>query len=275
MRSRVGAVERLLCTLLALFVLWQPTWSAIVAQEKVKEMIQQAHDLLNASLSQDELHLFEVGLGLGVGGEKGTTEFVQPLSLQLTVLDLTNALSREMNLPKWQAMLRALGGDREILKRFAQMRPHFALLEGRLKQNQEGGLDQQLDQLAALNTSTTWTRIWPQLKTLIENVANLYDWFDRYQRNAAVVNERTLRDYAEAVHSKDGLTLAEALHLIHQQVCPSGTDDQDLDDMESASFHNDSVACSGGLGQSLQDALKQVRYGYFSYGFQLWHTISY
>lgn len=252
MRSRVPVVRRLLSSLLALFVLCQPTWSAIVAQEKVKEMVQQAHHLLNASLSEDALQLFELG------GEKGTPELAQPLSLQIMVLDETNALSREMNLPKWQAMLLALGGDRHILKRFAQLRPHFAALEGMLRQSQNGGLEQQLDQLAALNTSTTWTRIWPQLQTLIQSVAELHDWFDRYQRNSAVVNESILRTYAETVLNKGGLTIRKALDSIHQQVCPPVIGEYDFHDMESAQSYNRSVTCDGGLLKTLDEALKQV-----------------
>lgn len=254
MRSRVPA-----STLLALFLLWQPTWSAIVAQEKVKEMVQQAQHLLNASLSEDGLQLFQVG------DEKEATKFVQPLSMQIRVLDLTNGLSREMNSPKWQAMLRAMGGDREILKRFTQMRPHFAVLEGRLRQSQEGGLDDQLDQIAALNTSITWTRVWPQLKILIKTVADLHNWFDRYQRNAAVVNERTLHDYAKIVHSKDGLTIRKALDSIHQQACPPTIQVDVFDDTEISPPHNDSVPCSGGLLQSLENALQQVLLAVFSH----------
>lgn len=253
MKSKVSAVNRLPglpLYFLGLFVLLQPTWSAIVAQEKVKEMVEQAHVMLNASTSESELRLLENGGENGIG----TTELVQPLSLQIAVLHVTDALSREMNLPKWQAMLRALGGDREILKRFTQLRPHFAALEKRLIQGQDGGTEEQLDQLAALNTSsTTWTRIWPQLQTFIQTVANLHDWFDRYQRNAAVVNERTLRDYAETVHGTDGLTISRALASIHKAVCPSSTSE---DDMESA--NNNTDTCSGGVLETLQVALTQV-----------------
>ncbi len=251
MKSKVSAVNRLPIYFLGLFVLLQSTWSAIVAQEKVKEMVEQAHVMLNASTSESELRLLENG------GEKriGTTELSQPLSLQIAVLHVTDALSREMNLPKWQAMLRALGGDREILKRFTQLRPHFAALEKRLySQGQDGGTEEQLDQLAALNTSsTTWTRIWPQLQTFIHTVANLHDWFDRYQRNAAVVNERTLRDYAETVHGTDGLTISRALASIHKAVCPSSTSE---DDIESA--NNNTDTCSEGVLETLQIALTQV-----------------
>jgi hypothetical protein len=242
--------KRLLNYFLLLLVLLHPVWSAIVAQEKVREMVHQARVLMNTTLSDDELSLF----GLEGDKDRVTTEFAQPLSLQIAVLHVTDALSREMNLPKWQAMLRALGGDREILKRFAQMRPHFALLEKKLGQGQDGGTEEQLDQLAALNTSfTTWTRIWPQLQTLIHTVGNLHDWFDRYQRNAAVVNERTLRDYAETVHSTDGLTIGQALISIHKAVCPFSMDE---DDMEIENNRTD--MCNGGVLETLQTALVQV-----------------
>jgi hypothetical protein len=186
------------------------------------------------------------------------TEFAQPLSLQIAVMHVTDALNREMNLPKWQAMLRALGGDREILKRFAEMRPHFASLEKRLNQGQDGGIEEQLNELAALNTSmTTWTRIWPQLQTLIHTVGNLHDWFDRYQRNAAVVNERTLRDYADTVHSTDGLTIGQALISIHKSVCPFSMDDAYDDYTESE--NNSTDICRGGVLETLQTALTRVR----------------
>ena len=249
MKSTVSAVKRLPLYLLGLFVLLQPTWSAIVAHEKVKEMVEQAHIMLNASANESELRLMEDGREKGIG----MADLAQPLSLQVAVMHVTDALSREMSLPKWQAMLRALGGDREILKRFAQMRPHFAALEKQLGQGQDGGTEEQFDQLTALNTSSTWTRIWPQLQSFIQTVTNMHDWFDRYQRNAAVVNERTLRDYAETVHGTDGLTISKALASIHKAVCPPGVDD---DYMEQA--HNETEPCSGGVLEILQTALTQV-----------------
>lgn len=228
-------------------LLWSPTLSAVVAQEKVKELVQQIQ-MRNDSSQSDNLHFLELR------GSKERGEIAQPLSLQLEVLDLTNSLNREMNLPKWHAMLRALGGDREILKRFAQMRPYFTELEGLLKQGHDEGIEGQLDRLAALNTSSTWTRVWPQLQTLINTVANLHDWFDRYQRNSAVVNERTLLDYAKTVHGNDGLTISKALESIHEEICPF-----DLKD-DFGTTGNNSAICHGGILEILQDALAKVLY---------------
>lgn len=240
--------KKLLSFLLLLFVFLQPTRSAIVAHEKVSEIVQQAQRLMNATLADGKLRLFE----MEGNKEAVMAKLVQPLSLQIAVMQVTSALSREMNLPKWQAMLRALGGDREVLKRFAQMRPHFALLEKRLSAGQDGGIEEQLNQIAALSTSsTTWTRIWQQLQTLIQEVDNLHDWFDRYQRNSAVVNERTLRDYAETVHS--GLTIEKALASIHEAVCPFTIIDDDMERVD-----NSSDICYGGVLETLQTALTRV-----------------
>ncbi|KAI9565211.1 hypothetical protein GHT06_008993 [Daphnia sinensis] len=248
MTRLVSPEKKLRSCLLLLLVFLQPTRSAIVAHEKVSEIVQQAQRLLNTTLADGNLRSFELE------GNNGAvmTQLVQPLSLQIAVMQVTAALSREMNLPKWQAMLRALGGDREVLKRFAQMRSHFALLEKRLSAGQDGGIEEQLNQIAALSTSsTTWARVWQQLQTLIQEVDNLHDWFDRYQRNSAVVNERTLRDFAETVHS--GFTIERALASIHEAVCPYTMDDEDI-----ARPDNSSVICNGGVLETLQTALTRA-----------------
>lgn len=248
MTRLVSAEKKLRSCLLLLLVFLQPTRSAIVAHEKVSEIVQQAQRLLNTTLADGKLRSFELD------GNNGAvmTQLVQPLSLQIAVMQVTAALSREMNLPKWQAMLRALGGDREVLKRFAQMRSHFALLEKRLGAGQDGGIEEQLNQITALSTSsTTWARIWQQLQILIQEVDNLHDWFDRYQRNSAVVNERTLRDFAETVHS--GFTIEKALASIHEAVCPYTMDDEDMQRPD-----NSSVICDGGVLETLQTALTRA-----------------
>ncbi|XP_046442502.1 uncharacterized protein LOC124192954 [Daphnia pulex] len=234
--------NKLLGSCLLLLVFLQPAWSSIVAREKVIELIHQA---------QAEERLFELKELFEGDKEEVPTEFAQPLSLQIVVMHVTDALNREMNIRNWQAMLRALGGDREILKRFAEMRPYFASLEKRLNQGQDGGIEEQLNELAALNTSmTTWTRIWPQLQTLIHTVGNLHDLFDCFQRNATVVNRRTLSDYADTVHSTDGLTIGQALISIHKAVCPFSMDDAYDDYTESE--NNSTDICRGGVLETLQ-----------------------
>lgn len=218
--------------------------SAMVAQDKVIEMVQQVKEQISDTL-----------MGVpDLTGQKAPT-WSEPLSLQLAVLEVTDSLSREMSLPKWQAMLRALGGDREVLKRFAQLRPRFNALEKQA--NYEGGIEDQLNLVANLNTSSTsWGLLWPQLQTLIQTVTNLHDWFDRYQRNVEVVNERTLRDYAETVHGKDGLTTGKAIESLHTSVCPFDIEDENNDD----SFNSSRMAllCSGGAFDVLQNALLKV-----------------
>lgn len=240
-------LQRLASCMLILSVLCGPTKSAIVAQEKLKEMAQEAIGAYSLS-NEDDLRLIE-----STTKETSSADVVQPLSLQIAVLQVTDALSHEVNLPKWQAMLRALGGDREILKRFAQLRPHFTILEKQLGQGQEWGIEEQLEKLASLETSSSWSRIWAQLHTLVHNVANLYDWFDRYQRNAAVVNERTLRDYAETVHGAEGLTISKTLDSIHKTICPFSTIDGGME-----KFNNRSDICSNGALEMLQMALTEV-----------------
>ena len=141
---------------------------------------------------------------------------VNPLSLQLAVLQVTDSLNREMSSSTWQAMLRALGGDREILTRFSRLRERFSVLEDQL------ALGRSTEQFQVLSdiSHSVWSRLWPQLETLVKTVTDLYDWFSLYQRNSAAVNERTLSDYAQLVHGKDGLNTIKALDFIHKIVCP-------------------------------------------------------
>lgn len=255
----------MMVTRISISILWLTvihlTLSAMVAQDRVMEMIHQAqHQLPNVSNLQSELLVFE---------NRQVFELALPLSLQFGVLHVTDSTSRDMSLPKWQAMLRALGGDREILKRFAQLRPSFNELEIQVSQQQDGQQEiyQIFDRLAEIETSVnnSWSRLWPKLKSSVHVVSNLYDWFDRYQRNAAVVNERTLRDYAETVHGQDGLTTSQAIEEIHQVVCP----------LDMAFIHNDdginlkksgnkSMVCSGGAFEVLEMALGQVCTKYVS-----------
>jgi len=139
-----------------------------------------------------------------------------PLSLQLAVLRVTDSLHRETSSSSWTAMLRALGGDREILTRFSALRDRFSSLEYQLVSSTA------MHQLRTLSQrqGSDWSLLWPQLETLVTSVSGLYEWFHLYQRNAGAVNERTLRDYAESVHGSDGLTTVKAVEMIHQTVCP-------------------------------------------------------
>lgn len=247
---------------ISVYLLWltiiKSTLSAMVAQDRVIEMIQQAqHQLPDVSNLQSELRVLE---------NRQILDLALPLSLQFGVLHVTDSTSRDMSLPKWQAMLRALGGDREILKRFAQLRPSFNELENQVGQQQDGQqeINQIFDQLAEIETSVknSWSRLWPKLKSSVQVVSNLYDWFDRYQRNAAVVNERTLRDYAETVHGQDGLTTSQAIEAIHKVVCPldmaSTSDDDDI----NLEKKNKSTTCSSGAFEVLETALAQVHTKY-------------
>ena len=242
---------RLTCVLL-MILCFDRSLSAMVAQDKVSEIIQQA-----------EKHIFGMSEGdprqLDGIQDGQITQMVEPLSLQLSVLQVTDSLTREMSLPKWQAMLRALGGDKEILKRFAQLRSGFSNLEKQVGQSGDHwGMYEQFNHLSELKTSTPWARLWPRLQTLVETVSNLYDWFDRYQRNAAVVNERTLRDYADTVHGQDGLTTVKAIESIHKPACPNEMGDGDYDGEDFPRQKNESTICSGGAFEVLRTALLQV-----------------
>jgi hypothetical protein len=216
--------------------------AAVVAQDKVFEMVHQARQIFaNLTGPQTDASLLP--------SADAEVPIVDPLSLELAVLQVTDSLSREMSSPTWQAMLRALGGDREILKRFAQLRPRFAAIEKRLTRGQVE------DHFSLLGDSmeTPWTRLWPQLQTLIETVGNLHDWFDRYQRNSAVVNERTLRDYAETVHGSDGLTTVKAIESIHKAICPENPNQEE---------YHDQWDCSGGAFDILKNATMQASDGF-------------
>lgn len=241
--------------ILVLFVilLFDVSLSAMVAQDKVTEMIQQAqHQLLSAS-SGDLQHPATVR-------DQQAAQLVEPLSLQLAVLQVTDSLKREMSLPKWQAMLRALGGDREILKRFVQLRTRFSTLEKQVGQaGDEWAIVEQLKNLAELETSSTsWGLLWSQLHNLIQTVNNLYEWFDRYQRNAAVVNERTLRDFADTVHGQDNLTTGKVLESIHKAVCPVGVGTDSYNWRDITTHTNQTGFCSGGAFEVFKTALLQV-----------------
>lgn len=218
---------------------------AMVAQDKVTEMVQQVKQQIS-----------ELQLGvLDSTGQETTTYWAEPLSLQLAVLQVTDSLNREMSLPKWQAMLRALGGDREILKRFTELRPRFSALEKKTSYEGDAGIDEQLNLVASFNTSaTSWSLLWPQLQSLIQTVSNLHDWFDRYQRNAEVVNERTLRDYAETVHGTDGLTTRKAIESIHTSVCPFDIEDEN----DNLNISRNAILCSGGAFDQLKNTLLKV-----------------
>lgn len=248
------AVRRLLPVFfLLLLAAARLSLSAMVAQDKVMELIEQIQGQTTERTTATS------GLELLVAKEKDQLiELAQPLSLQLAVLEVTDSLIREMNLPKWQAMLRALGGDREILKRFAHIRPMFGSLEQQLSPATEKGIEDHLNQIVKLNVSDAWNGLWSQLPTLIKSVSNLYDWFDRYQRNAAVVNERTLRDFSDAVHGEGGLVTTNAIESIHKAVCPTNV--KDYGDYVSNSYHvpDSPSPCSGGAFELLKNVLSQV-----------------
>ena len=240
------ATDFRMCGILILILLLKPSMQAMVAQDKVIEMVQQV---------KQQISELQLGAQDSTGQETTTTYWAEPLSLQLAVLQVTDSLNREMSLPKWQAMLRALGGDREILKRFTELRPRFSALEKQASYDGDAGIDEQLTLVASFNTSaTSWGRLWPHLQSLIQTVSNLHDWFDRYQRNAEVVNERTLRDYAETVHGTDGLTTMKAIESLHTSVCPFDVDDEN----DSLNSTRNSILCSGGAFDRLKNALLQV-----------------
>lgn len=241
------ATDFRMCGILILILLLKPSMQAMVAQDKVIEMVQQV---------KQQISELQLGAQDSTGQETTTTYWTEPLSLQLAVLQVTDSLNREMSLPKWQAMLRALGGDREILKRFTELRPRFSALEKQASYDGDAGTDEQLTLVASFNTSaTSWGRLWPHLQSLIQTVSNLHDWFDRYQRNAEVVNERTLRDYAETVHGTDGLTTMKAIESLHTSVCPFDVDDEN----DSLNSTRNSILCSGGAFDRLKNALLQAK----------------
>lgn len=175
-----------------------------------------------------------------------------PLSLHLAVLDVTDSLNRETSQATWQAMLRALGGHREVLKRFSQIRQEFATLEKRVGYGKSYGIEDKLDNLAKMNVSTNWNVVWPTMHAAIKRVADLYSWFDRYQRNAAVVNDRTLRDYAEIVHGQEGLTAQKAMESLHFLMCV------DNDDINNSECEDQSCKCRGNAIDALNEAMEKV-----------------
>lgn len=174
-----------------------------------------------------------------------------PLTLHLAVLEVTDSLHRETSQNSWQAMLRALGGHREVLKRFAQIRQEFSTLEKRVGIGKSYGIEERLDQLAKLNASTSWATVWPTIQTAIKRVADLYAWFDRYQRNAAVVNDRTLIEYAEIVHGQEGLTAQNAIESLHYLICTESSLTKDCNPEE--------CKCSGDAIDALNYAMAKVR----------------
>ena len=209
--------------------------AAVNAQEKLWEMARQAQTLFDQMLNSTEADRQQAAL---------QESLVDPLALQYAVLRVTDSLSHKTGTPNWQAMLRALGGDHEILRRFVALRPRFSALDKQVN-NVE-------DLFNKLNKkSRSWSEVWPLLLTRIDSIANLHEWFDRYQRNVAMVNERTLRDYAETVHNKDGATTIAALEEIHNFTCPE-REDGDIDTF------NRRETCAGGVFDSLYDALNKV-----------------
>lgn len=242
---------------------------AVVAEGKIKEMIHQARmDHSTLTDSNPIANLFELN-------DDSSKELAQPLSLQMAVVRVTDALNREMNSPKWQAMLRALGGDREILKRFGQMRQHFDVLQKQLNRDQDGGgdVEDQLQQLADSNTTSKWSSLWPIVRSSIETVDSLHDWFDRYQKNSAVVNERTLRDFADTVHANGGLTLANTLDAIHKMVCPAPIVNEFHDYEIVPADSEEKNHCRGGIMEDLQQILNQVLNLGFLYCGNGWRAI--
>ena len=245
--------------------------SAMVAQDRLLELVHKVkselHDVKDHVVqeAQDTTRDQLIQLMRSASEQQEQTDtpaVIGALALQMDVLNVTDSLNREMSIPTWQAMIRALGGDREILKRFAQLRPSFAAME---KQLSHGSAEDQLNQLS-FEFESPWTRLWPQLQTLIETVSNLHDWFDRYQRNSAVVNERTLRDYADTVHGSDGLTTAKALESIHKATCPEQPAPSQYvdDDIE----RENSTVCSGGAFDILKNATLSVQQPLTSYPFR-------
>lgn len=187
---------------------------------------------------------------INTGAEINSADY--PLSLHLAVLDVTDSLNRETSQASWQAMLRALGGHREILKRFSQIRQEFSTLERRIGFGKGYGIEEKLDSLARMNVSTSWSVVWPTMQLAIKRVADLYSWFDRYQRNAAVVNDRTLRDYAEIVHGQEGLTAQKAMDSLHFFMCV------DNDDVNSTECEDQSCGCRGNALDALNEAMAKV-----------------
>ena len=202
--------------------------AAVNAADKVLEMARQVFNV-----NKDSLLL---GMKEGLLGKEQqqqqqqqqkhtnvlTTTMTESLAVHFDVLEITDSLGREMTSPTWQAMLRALGGDREILKRFKGLRDKFAQLESQLTESQTV---ERLEELSKL--SPAWNKVWSHLQNRVEKVTNLYEWFDRYQKNSEAVNERTLKDYALAVHSKDGESVKRTEETIHELVCPEKKDEDD------------------------------------------------
>jgi len=206
--------------------------AAVNAQDKAIELAREAHAQLLDQLDGQLLLL----------------PLADPLSLQLAVLKVTDSLTREMSVPTWQAMLRALGAEREILRRFADLRPRFTAME---KQLVQGRVEERLTNLS--RHALVWSRSWPPLHSIIETIGGLHGWFDRYQRNAAVVNERTLRDYAESVHGSEGLTTINALEQLHQHTCP--------DDEADHGLPRQHTICYGGAFDILANYLSKASNG--------------
>lgn len=194
-----------------------------------------------------------------------------PLSLQLAILRVADSLHRETSSSSWTAMLRALGGDREILTRFSALRDRFSSLEYQLVSS---GAMHQLRTLSDHHESD-YSRVWPQLETLLSSVSSLYEWFHLYQRNAGAVNEKTLRDYADSVHGQDGTTTVKALQLIHETVCPPALEDGTDGTNGTSSYDPQSVDCRQGIFGTLAKATAQVSFQLHSIWFNSTHQLQF
>ena len=222
--------------------------------EKVMEMVmgarQEIMDMMTNTLTQTN-----GSAAAPLWSQSQSSPLTDPLLLQLSILETSDALQREMNSFTWQAMLRALGGDREILTRFAKLQPQFARIDTQLS---AGRVMEQFKVLGAF--SGRWNGQWSQLERYIAAVTDLYDWFNLYQRNVGAVNENTLRIYAESVHSGDNpVTTIQVIESIHKFACPDAYDtvDDNATHPDPANPANP-AKCHNGIFQILANAATQV-----------------
>ena len=163
-----------------------------------------------------------------------SSPLADPLLLQLSILETTDAVQHEMNSISWQAD-RALGGGEKILAEFAKLQPQFAKIDDQLS---DGGILRHLHILSF--DSDRWRGKWSQLEMYIEVVNDLYDLINLHQD--IMVNESTLRMYS-------------VIESIRQVACANPYDTVD-DNATHPSPRN--PKCHGSIFQILANEITQV-----------------
>ncbi|XP_065556125.1 uncharacterized protein LOC136024620 isoform X1 [Artemia franciscana] len=180
------------------------------------------------------------------------------LWLQFALVNVTNTLLNDLETPNWITMFRTLGPEKEILQRYMTISNRFETVES--------GSADTLEVLKNIGThfpNSTFATLWNDMEADIMSVAALFQWFEKYQNNIALVNERTLMDYAESLQGEERTSLSTMLKELHEYTygdC-SAMSEEETDNEDKAVIEAKKIGEESSPLESLDEEVKKLLAG--------------